>query len=147
VPFDAAADYQTYVDGKEHEDGVRSFLASRGITLPDGQPDDDPAADTVYGLGNRKNHLFKEMLKREGVVAFEGSRRYLEAVSGAALGIAVVSSSANAREVLDVTAGQAVVFEDALAGVAAGRAGQSEALRHNGADVIVTDLSELLALS
>jgi beta-phosphoglucomutase family hydrolase len=198
VPFDAAADYQTYVDGKKREDGVRSFLGSRGITLPDGQPDDDPAADTVYGLGNRKNHLFQEMLQRHGVDVFEGSRHYLEAVSSAGLGIAVVSSSANTREVLEVTGldrfvehrvdgvtmrdehipgkpapdaflrgaqlldvapDQAAVFEDALSGVAAGRAGhfgfvvgvdrvgQSEALRHNGADVVVTDLSELLASS
>src|SRR5246127_507036 len=67
VPFNTDHDYRTYVDGKNREDGVRSFLASRGITLPDGQPDDDPAAETVYGLGNRKNELFQETLGRAGV--------------------------------------------------------------------------------
>jgi beta-phosphoglucomutase family hydrolase len=195
VPFDTDHDYLTYVDGKKREDGVRSFLASRGITLPDGQPDDDPAAETVYGLGNRKNELFLETLQRDGVHVFEGSRRYLEAVSKAGLHVAVVSSSANTREVLEVTGlavfveqrvdgvtmraehipgkpapdsflraaqlldvapAAAAVFEDALSGVAAGhaghfglvvgvdRVGQSEALRDNGADVVVTDLSELL---
>jgi beta-phosphoglucomutase family hydrolase len=195
VPFDPGADYQNFVDGKKREDGVRSFLASRDITLPDGGPDDDPSAETVYGLGNRKNGLFQETLKRDGVDVFEGSRRYVEAVSKAGLGIAVVSSSANTREVLEVTGldtfvhhrvdgvtlrdehiagkpapdsylraaellsvppNEAAVFEDALAGVEAGhaghfglvvgvdRVGQSEALRDNGADVVVTDLSELL---
>lgn len=198
VPFDPDHDYLTYVDGKKREDGVRSFLASRGITLPDGQPDDDPATETVNGLGNRKNELFQETLRRDGVDVFDGSRRYLEAVSKAGLGVAVVSSSANTREVLEVTgldafvehrvdgitmreehiAGKpapdsflraaqllnvepraAAVFEDALSGVAAGRAGhfglvvgvdrigQAEALRHNGADIVVTDLSELLTTS
>ena len=198
VPFDPDHDYLTYVDGKKREDGVRSFLASRGITLPDGQPDDDPAAETVYGLGNRKNALFLETLQRDGVDVFEGSRRYLEAVRHAGLGVAVVSSSANTRQVLEVTGldafvqqrvdgvtmraedipgkpapdsflraaqlldvapAAAAVFEDALSGVAAGhaghfglvvgvdRVGQSEALRHNGADIVVTDLSELLTTS
>jgi beta-phosphoglucomutase family hydrolase len=198
VPFDPEHDYLTYVDGKKREDGVRSFLSSRGITLPDGQPDDDPAAETVYGLGNRKNALFLETLHRDGVEVFEGSRRYLEAVSKAGLRVAVVSSSANTRQVLEVTGldafveqrvdgvtmrdehipgkpapdsylraaqlldvapAAAAVFEDALSGVAAGRAGhfglvvgvdrvgQSEALRHNGADIVVTDLSELLTAS
>ena len=198
VPFDPDHDYLTYVDGKKREDGVRSFLASRGITLPDGQPDDDPATETVNGLGNRKNELFQETLRRDGVDVFDGSRRYFEAVSKAGLGVAVVSSSANTREVLEVTgldafvehrvdgvtmrdehiAGKpapdsflrgaqllnvvpraAAVFEDALSGVAAGRAGhfgfvvgvdrigQAEALRHNGADIVVTDLSELLTTS
>jgi beta-phosphoglucomutase family hydrolase len=198
VPFDPDHDYLTYVDGKKREDGVRSFLASRGITVPDGQPDDDPAAETVYGLGNRKNALFLETLRRDGVDVFGGSRRYLEAVSRARLGVAVVSSSANTRQVLEVTGldafvqhrvdgvtmraehipgkpapdsylraaqlldvapAAAAVFEDALSGVAAGhaghfglvvgvdRVGQSEALRHNGADIVVTDLSELLTTS
>jgi beta-phosphoglucomutase family hydrolase len=196
VPFDADADYQNYVDGKKREDGVRSFLASRGIQLPEGDPDDDPSAETVHGLGNRKNELFRRTLRREGVHVFPGSRRYLEAVSKAGMGVAVVSSSANTREVLEVTgldvfvqhrvdgvtmrdeglAGkpapdsflraaqlsgvspdQAAVFEDAIAGVQAGRAGHfaivvgvdrvghAEALRRNGADIVVTDLAELLS--
>ncbi|HEX3286915.1 MAG TPA: beta-phosphoglucomutase family hydrolase [Mycobacterium sp.] len=103
VPFDIESDYQNYVDGKKREDGVRSFLDSRGITLPDGGDDDDPSAETVHGLGNRKNELFLHTLREEGVEVFEGSRRYLDAVAAAGLGVAVVSSSANTREVLDVT--------------------------------------------
>jgi beta-phosphoglucomutase family hydrolase len=195
VPFDIDADYFTYVDGKKREDGVRSFLASRDITLPDGDPDDDPSRETVYGLGNRKNERFHDTIRQDGVTVFEGSRRYVDAVSAAGLAVAVVSSSANTREVLEVTgfdklvqqrvdgvtmrqeniagkpapdsflraaellgvkAAEAAVFEDALAGVQAGRAGdfgcvvgvdrvgQSEALRRNGADIVVTDLAELL---
>ena len=195
APFDAAADYQTYVDGKKREDGVRSFLSSRGIELPEGRPDDNPDADTVYGLGTRKNEMFLAALKRDGVAVFDGSRRYLAAVSEAGLDIAVVSASANTGEVLEITGldkwvqnrvdgvtlrdehipgkpapdsflraaqmlqvgpREAAVFEDALSGVAAGRAGdfgvivgvdrvgQAEALRRNGADVVVTDLAELL---
>src|ERR1700733_9066121 len=103
VPFDAAADYRQYVDGKKREDGVRSFLDSRGIELPDGTPDDSGDAETVYGLGNRKNEMFQKVLDQDGVEVFEGSRRYLEAASAAGLGIAVVSSSANTREVLEIT--------------------------------------------
>ena len=195
VPFDVAADYLKYVDGKKREDGVRSFLASRGINLPDGNPDDAADAETVFGLGNRKNEMFQHTLHTDGIEVFEGSRRYLEAAAKAGFGIAVVSSSANTREVLeltgldkfvqlrvdgvtmreqniagkpapdsflraaellDVTPAEAVVFEDALSGVAAGRAGnfgyvvgvdrvgQADALRHNGADVVVTDLAELM---
>jgi beta-phosphoglucomutase family hydrolase len=194
-PFDIDADYLTYVDGKKREDGVRSFLAGRGIRLPEGGPGDDPTAETVHGLGNRKNELFHRTVREDGVKVFEGSRRYLEAVADAGLARAVVSSSANTREVLEVTGldkfvqhrvdgvtmgeeqiqgkpapdsflraaqllavkpAEAAVFEDALSGVAAGRAGnfgvvigvdrvgQSEALLRNGADVVVTDLAELL---
>ncbi|KZS74617.1 hypothetical protein A4G26_05385 [Mycobacterium kansasii] len=195
VPFDPATDYRRYVDGKKREDGVRSFLDSRGIQLPDGNPDDPGEAETVYGLGNRKNDMFQQILRDEGVEVFEGSRRYLEAAAAAGLGIAVVSSSANTRDVLEITgldrfvqqrvdgvrlreehiAGKpapdsflrgaqlldadpdaAAVFEDALSGVQAGRAGnfgfvvgvdrvgQAEDLRRNGADVVVNDLAELL---
>ncbi|MCT7661427.1 beta-phosphoglucomutase family hydrolase [Mycobacterium deserti] len=195
VPFDVGADYQTYVDGKKREDGVRAFLTSRHIELPEGGPDDAPSAQTVHGLGNRKNELFHRTLRDDGVKVFEGSRRYLEAVTEARLAVAVVSSSSNTGEVLqitgldkyvqvrvdgvtmreegidgkpapdsflraaqllDVTAAQAAVYEDALAGVAAGRAGdfgivigvdrvgQADELRRSGADVVVTDLAELL---
>jgi beta-phosphoglucomutase family hydrolase len=195
VPFDAATDYRKYVDGKKREDGVRSFLDSRGIKIPDGDPDDSGDTETVYGLGNRKNDMFNKILKKDGVEVFDGSRRYLEAVSAAGLGIAVVSASANTPEVLritgldrfiqqrvdgntlreehlpgkpapdsflrgaqllDVAPDAAAVFEDALSGVAAGhaghfgyvvgvdRVGQAEELRKNGADVVVTDLAELL---
>ena len=186
VPFDAGADYETYVDGKPRDDGIRSFLDSRDITLDD---------DAVSDMGGRKNHLFLEHLRTDGVTVFEGSRRYLQAATQAGLRRAVVSSSANTREVLELTGldtyiehrvdgvtlrtehmpgkpapdsflraaqlldvdpADAAVFEDALSGVAAGRAGrfglvvgvdrtgQSEALRDNGADIVVTDLGELL---
>ena len=77
VPFDPVDDYQRYVDGKKREDGVRSFLSSRGIEIPDGDPDDPPEAETVYGLGNRKNDAFQKTLHDDGVTVFEGSRRYL----------------------------------------------------------------------
>jgi beta-phosphoglucomutase family hydrolase len=195
VPFDPSADYGRYVDGKPRYDGVRSFLASRGIELPDGDPSDPPSVDTVAGLGNRKNELVLTIMREQGVEPYEGSVRYVHAVRDAGLGRAVVSASANCRDVL-VAAGiedlfdvrvdaivaerehlsgkpapdtflaaaralgadpaQATVFEDALAGVAAGRAGrfgfvvgvdragQAEALRKHGADVVVSDLAELL---
>ncbi len=195
VPFDPATDYRQYVDGKKREDGVRSFLASRDIELPEGDPDDPPDADTIYGLGNRKNEAFQKTLHTDGVEVFDGSRRYLEQVAEAGLATAVVSSSANTRDVLEITgldrfiqqrvdgvtlreehiagkpapdsflraaellhveAAEAAVFEDALSGVEAGRAGnfgfvvgvdrvgQAEDLRRSGADVVVTDLAELL---
>ncbi len=194
VPFDPVDDYLKYVDGKKREDGVRSFLASRDIELPDGEPDDSGDKDTIYGLGTRKNDAFQETLHKDGVKVFEGSRRYLEKVAAAGLATAVVSSSANTREVLEITglekfiqqrvdgvtlreehiAGKpapdsylraaqllgvepsaAAVFEDALSGVEAGRAGnffvvgvnrtdQADALRSHGADVVVADLGELL---
>jgi beta-phosphoglucomutase family hydrolase len=193
VPFDAHADYDRDVDGKPRADGVRSFLASRGIELPEGSPDDPPGAATVHGLGNRKNELVLAKMK-QGVEVYPGSVRYVEALRDAGLARAVVSSSANTKAVLDVTGlaklfdvvvdgvvaaqqglagkpapdtflaaaralgvapGEAAVFEDALAGVEAGRAGgfacvvgvdrtgQAEELRRHGADVVVQDLAEL----
>jgi beta-phosphoglucomutase family hydrolase len=102
VPFDPDKDYRKYVDGKPREDGVRSFLESRGIELPEGDADDPPDADTVHGLGTRKNDAFQEALHKDGVKVFDGSRRYLEAVKEAGLKIAVVSSSANTKEILKV---------------------------------------------
>jgi HAD superfamily hydrolase (TIGR01509 family) len=195
VPFDALGDYDEYVDGKPRYDGVRSFLASRGIELPEGGPDDPPDAETVSGLGNRKNDLVLELIRRDGVEAYEGSVRYVHAARDAGLRRAVVSASANCQDVLaaagiedlfevridgvvaqqehlagkpapdtflaaaralGVDAQQAAVFEDALAGVEAGRAGgfglvvgvdrvgQADALRAHGAEIVVSDLSELL---
>ncbi|MGB3662478.1 MAG: beta-phosphoglucomutase family hydrolase [Mycolicibacter algericus] len=195
VPFDPIDDYRRFVDGRKRDDGVRTFLASRDIVLPDGGDDDPPDAETVHGLGNRKNAAFLTALQADGVDVFEGSRRYLAAVTAAGLATAVVSASANAGEVLaitglekfialrvdgvtlrtehiagkpapdsflaaaqllDVAPGAAAVFEDALSGVAAGRAGgfgfvvgvdrvgQAEDLLRHGADVVVTDLEELL---
>ncbi|MBD0328685.1 MAG: beta-phosphoglucomutase family hydrolase [Thermoleophilia bacterium] len=194
-PFELPGDYAAHVDGKLRQDGVRSFLASRGIVLPDGSPDDPPAAETVHGLGNRKNELVLELIERDGVEVYAGSVRFVEAARDAGLRRAVVSASRNTRAVLaaagieelfearvdGVVAGErglrgkpapdtflaaaeelgveparAAVFEDALAGVEAGRAapfgwvvgvdraGHGDALRARGADVVVADLSELL---
>src|SRR5918995_3024283 len=79
VPFDSDADYGEYVDGKPRYDGVRSFLASRGIELPDGDPGDPPSAETISGLGNRKNQIVVHLIHERGVEAYEGSVRYLGA--------------------------------------------------------------------
>ena len=195
VPFDQVTDYDEYVDGKPRSDGVRSFLASRGVHLPEGGHDDPPDKETVSGLGNRKNELVLALIREKGVQPYEGSVRYLQAVIHAGLQRAVVSSSTNCRDVLraagldglfdtvvdgvvaerehlkgkpapdtflyaasmlGVEPAQAAVFEDALAGVEAGRAGgfgyvvgvdrvgQAEALAEHGADVVVSDLAELL---
>jgi beta-phosphoglucomutase family hydrolase len=195
APFDPVRDYEEYVDGKPRADGTRSFLASRGIELPEGGEDDPADAETVHGLGNRKNEILLRRIREDGVQAYEGSVRYVRAVRDAGLRRAVVSSSANCRDVLvaagiedlfearidGVVAGRdhlrgkpapdtflagaralglapaaAAVFEDALAGVAAGRAGrfgyvvgvdrvgQADALRSHGADFVVTDLAELM---
>ncbi|MEV5987815.1 beta-phosphoglucomutase family hydrolase [Streptomyces sp. NPDC052051] len=192
-PFEDA-DYERYVDGRPRADGVRTFLASRDIRLPEGDPDDPPDRQTVRGLGNRKNALLLELIHTHGVEAYDGTIRYIESVRAAGLRTAVVSSSANCRDVLrsvhaerlfDVTidgvvaarrnlpgkprpdtflaaardlgveARAAAVFEDALAGMEAGRAGrfgyvvgvdrvgQADALRAHGADIVVQDLAEL----
>jgi beta-phosphoglucomutase family hydrolase len=98
-PFEAS-DYDEYVDGRPRADGVRTFLASRGIELPEGEEDDPPQARTVHGLGNRKNTLVLDKIRTEGVRAYPGSVRYVEAVRAAGLRTAVVSSSANCKDVL-----------------------------------------------
>ncbi|AVT31346.1 hypothetical protein C6361_19750 [Plantactinospora sp. BC1] len=194
-PYDPGDDYNRYVDGRPRADGVRTFLASRNITLPEGDPDDPPTLDTVNGVGNRKNVILLQRIHADGVLPYQGSVDYLHAAQAAGLRRAVVSASANAADVvaaaglepliearvdgvvarrrglrgkphpdtflagaelLGVRPDQAVVFEDALAGVAAGRAGnfgyvvgvdrvgQADALRAHGADIVVRDLSELL---
>jgi beta-phosphoglucomutase family hydrolase len=194
-PFDKVADYDEYVDGLPRYDGVRNFLHSRGIELPEGTPDDAPDQETVCGLGNRKNDLVLKLIKEKGVQAYEGSVRYVKAARDAGLHRAVVSSSANCLDVLiaagiedlfearidgkvaeerhlkgkpapdtflagakalGFSAAESAVFEDALAGVQAGRAGhfgyvvgvdrvgQADALREHGADVVVKDLAEQL---
>jgi beta-phosphoglucomutase family hydrolase len=120
VPFDAVADYQTYVDGKPRADGVRSFLASRGIELPEGSPDDPPGAETIHGLGNSKNEILLEVMRRDGVEAYPGSVRYVRAVRDAGLPRAVVSSSANCHEVL-VAAGIDDLFDVRIDGLVAAR--------------------------
>jgi beta-phosphoglucomutase family hydrolase len=198
VPFDPGRDYDEYVDGKPRADGTRSFLASRGIELPEGSDDDPPSAETIHGLGTRKNEIVLRRIREDGVEAYESSVRYVRAARDAGLRRAVVSSSANCRDVLiaagiedlfearidGVVAGRehlrgkpapdtflaaaralglgpqaAAVFEDALAGVEAGRAGrfrfvvgvdrtgQADALKKHGADIVVADLAELLDYS
>jgi HAD superfamily hydrolase (TIGR01509 family) len=94
------ADYYRYVDGKPRYDGVRSFLESRGIELPEGDPDDAPDAETVAGLGNRKNVLFEEILERDGVEAYPGSVALVDHLAEQGTLMAVVSSSRNAPKVL-----------------------------------------------
>ena len=94
-------DYYAHVDGKPRYDGVRDFLASRGITLPEGSPEDPPSADTVCGLGNRKNDAFNEVLEREGVAVYPGSLALLDHLAGLETPLAVVSSSVNAPAVLE----------------------------------------------
>ena len=116
VPFDPAADYDTYVDGKTRADGTRSFLASRDIELPDGSPDDPPGTETVNGLGNAKNEIVLRLLASDGVHVYAGSVRYLKAVRAAGLHRAVVSSSANCASVLKA-AGIADMFEVRIDGV------------------------------
>jgi beta-phosphoglucomutase family hydrolase len=195
VPFDSGQDYANYVDGKPREDGTRSFLKARGITLPAGGTGDPPQALTVHALSERKNALVLRRLAEHGVEVFDGSVAYVRAARAAGLRTAVVSASANTAQVLEAAgiaglfdaridglvverrglAGKpapdaylagaealgtapanAAVFEDALAGVAAGRAGgfaivvgvdrvgQGPQLLKHGADVVVKDLAELL---
>lgn len=195
VPFDAVDDYDRYVDGKPRIDGTRSFLAARGIHVPEGCPDDAPEAQTVRGLANRKNQIVIRLLREERIDAYEGSVRYVRAVRRGGLVTAVVSSSRNCRLVLasagitdlfdaivdgvvarekklagkpapdtylasaralGVGPAESAVFEDALAGVEAGRTGgfgcvvgvdrvgQAAELLHHGADIVVTDLADLL---
>lgn len=189
------ADYYAYVDGKPRYDGVRSFLASRGITLPEGAPTDPVTARTVCGLGNRKDALFGDVLRQEGVTAYPGSVALMRWLKERGTPMAIVSSSRNAPAVLTaagvfdyfdtVVSGavaaelglagkpapdtflhaaeelgaepaKAIVFEDAVSGVAAGRAGKfglvvgvdrgagADALRAHGADLVVDDLQELV---
>lgn len=194
-PFDLVRDYEQYVDGKLRYDGVRSFLASRGIELPEGEPSDSSDVDTVIGLGDRKNALVLSLIRSRGVEAYPGSVVYVRTARAAGMHLGVVSASKNCRDIL-VSAGmddlfeqvidgvvaereqlrgkpspetflagagalgvrpvEAAIFEDALAGVAAGRAGrfgfvvgvnrsdQAEALLDQGAHVVVSDLAELL---
>jgi len=194
-PFDLSADYRLYVDGKPRFDGVRDFLASRNIRLPDGNSGDPPEIETVCGLGNRKNSLFDKVIEEKGVKAYEGSIQLIDQLRQRGVKLAVVTSSQNctivlkaaglvglfdvlvdgnvisaqhlagkpapdmfllAAKLLGVEPARAVVIEDAISGVQAGRngsfglvvgvarKGNSEELRANGADVVVADLGELV---
>ena len=118
VPFDAVADYDEYVDGKPRADGTRSFLQSRHIALPEGNADDPPTRETVAGLSARKNDLVLALIAKNGVEVYPGSLRYLKAVRAAGLKTAVVSSSANCKEVL-AAAGVTAYFDTRIDGVVA----------------------------
>jgi len=113
-------DYDTYVDGKPRNDGVRSFLQSRNIDLPDGSPTDTPDDETIYGLGLRKNELVLKLIHDEGVEPYEGSVRFVEAARDRGLLRAVVSSSENCKDVLEA-AGIEDLFEVRIDGIVATR--------------------------
>jgi beta-phosphoglucomutase family hydrolase len=114
-------DYYDYVDGKPRYDGVRTFLESRAITLPEGDPSDPPEAESVSGLGNRKNDYFNRVLSEQGVEAYPGSVRLLDALRERGMPMAIVSSSRNAPAVLDA-AGMTDYFGSVVhGGVAAER--------------------------
>jgi beta-phosphoglucomutase family hydrolase len=115
-------DYFSYIDGKPRYDGVRSFLAARDIQLPEGDPTDDPSADTVSGLGNRKNDFFSDVLRTDGVDPYPGSVALLDALAERGTKVAVVSSSRNAPAVL-VAAGLRDRFEVVVDGLVAAERG------------------------
>lgn len=195
VPFDPVTEYDKYVDGRSRANGTRTFLQSRGIDLPEGSDADPLGAPTIAGLSALKNQIVLRKMADDGVAVYPGSVRYLHAVAEAWLARAVVSASANCRQVLTaaglsdqfdvivdgivakrdhlaskpapdtylaaaralgVPPSEGVVYEDAQAGVQAGRAGhfgwvvgvdrvgQADELREAGADVVVKDLAELL---
>ncbi len=188
-------DYLNHIDGRPRYDGVRTFLVSRGIQLPEGDPSDSPDQETVCGLGNRKDELFNQVLEAEGVEVYDGSVRFLQWVRDQGMKTAVVTSSKNREAVvakagledkfdtsvdgitisndglpgkpapdcfleaarrLEVGPERAVVVEDAISGVSAGKAGGfglvigvdrlgvEDELRRAGADVVVTDLGTLV---
>lgn len=194
-PFDLQRDYLPYVDGKPRYPGVESFLASREIQLPYGEPSSPPNRTTVCGLGNGKDSYFAEVLHAEGMEPYPGALALVNFLRTQGIKLGVVSSSRNCKEVLKVAEiihlfdtimdgrlaeqlqipgkpapetflkaaeqlgippEKTVVFEDAIAGVKAGQNGQfgwvigvdrgenATALRENGADVVVQNLSELL---
>lgn len=113
-------DYFAYIDGKPRYDGVQSFLDARGIDLPQGQASDPPELASVHGLGNRKNEIFNEVLAEEGIAAYPGSLRLLDALEERGIAMAVVSSSKNAPSVL-AQAGLADRFPVVVDGSVAGR--------------------------
>jgi beta-phosphoglucomutase family hydrolase len=194
-PFDITTDYKLYVDGRPRYDGVRSFLESRAIELPSGDPNEPPNNETICGLGNRKDEMVTEAFESEGVEAYEGSVALVAHLREQGIKTAVVSASSNceavlkaagiadlfdarvdgvviaqlnlagkpapdtflkAAEELGVEPKRAVVVEDAISGVQAGRdggfglvigvdrKGDAEALRENGANIVVADLGEML---
>jgi beta-phosphoglucomutase family hydrolase len=198
VPFEPFQrdDYNRHVDGLPRYDGVRNLLASRSIALDEGDPEDLPTAETVHGLGNRKNDLVNKIIEEQGVTPYPGSVALLHQLRERGVKTAIVSSSRNCRAVLGaagitelfdarvdgevaaqlglpgkpapdtflaaaqqlgVSPERAVVIEDALSGVEAGRkgafglvigvdrVGQAQALHDHGADRVVSDLAELVS--
>jgi alpha,alpha-trehalase len=121
-PFEIGRDYRPHVDGKLRYDGVRSFLASRGIRLPEGTPEDDPCRETICGLGNRKDRMVNEVIATEGVEVLEGSLAVVRKVLELGMQTAVVSASKNCRKVLDV-AGITDLFDLVVDGRLAARLG------------------------
>ncbi len=116
VPFDPGDDYIEYVDGKARIDGTRDFLASRGIELPEGQAGDPPETETIHGLSKRKDGLFVKVLRSQGIEAYETSRTLVQQLRRAGIRTAVVSSSHNCEEVLEV-AGMGGDFDARVDGV------------------------------
>lgn len=202
APFDPEGDYERYVDGEPRADGVRNFLAARGITLPEGTESDSTDTRSVQGVGNRKNQLVLEVMKTKGVAVYEGVVALVTELRQHGTKVAVVSASENteaaleaagiaelfdarvdgivvktlhlagkpapdsyleAAKMFNVSPNRAVVIEDALSGVEAGRAGHfglvvgvdhhdganqhvyADQLHAHGADVVVTDLDELVS--
>ena len=194
-PFEIGTDYRLYVDGKPRFDGVRDFLRSRNIELPEGAPDDPPQMETVCGLGNRKNEMINAVIESEGVEVYGGSVALVRHILEKGIKVAIVTSSQNcdtvlkaagisdyfkvrvdgniihdqhlsgkpapdaflaAAKTLGVNPKRAVVVEDAISGVQAGRnggfglvigvarKGDAEELMEHGADVVVKDLGELV---
>ena len=193
-PFDRTADYRRYVDGKPRYDGVQSFLQSRSLDIPYGDPDDEPGKETICGLGNRKNELFNYLFKKNGAPVFQSTVDLIHTLRHSNLKTAVASSSKNCAAVLEaaklthlfeakvdgvdlaelnlqgkpapdmfleaarrlgVNPSRAIVVEDAIAGVEAGKRGEfacvigvdreqeTEALKESGAHVVVKDLVEI----
>jgi trehalose 6-phosphate phosphatase len=187
-------DYYQYVDGKPRYEGAQSFLASRGISLEYGSPEDPPEKESICGLGNRKNQYFREYLKNNGVESYQSTIDFINNLKSTKKRVAVISSSRNAKAVLEaarvsnlfhvvvdgvisaelhlkgkpepdifleaakrlgVNPRQAIVIEDAISGVEAGRAGgfglviginrsgENTGLKDHGADMVISDLSEL----
>jgi beta-phosphoglucomutase family hydrolase len=193
-PFDVELDYHLYVDGKPRYEGVQSFLESRNINLPWGNLDDPSDRETIYGLGNRKNEVFQEIVREQGVTVYDSTIALIKTLKAIGIKTALITASKNAPEILkaanlsnvfdaqvdgndalrlglkgkpepdvfleaarqlNITPQLAIVVEDAIAGVQAGKKGgfglvvgvdrehQSSLLRENGADVVVKDLSDV----
>lgn len=191
-PFDVVEDYREFVDGMPRLDGVRNFFKSRGITLPEGNPDDEAGDNTVVGLGDLKNLYFQQLLKQNGVVVFEDTVKFVKEQQEKGLRTAVISASKNCLDILrsaglinlfevrvdgivagelklkgkpepdifleaakrlDVQPQEAAIFEDAWAGIAAGKAGNfglvvgvdrtnnKELLEKHGADLIINSFT------